>query len=306
MEVARYAPGENWFACVMHDGDWAQVITVEDVPTASLVIYESYAELEVLGEPAEDEVAGLADAIEGAMRAESQEDNSVRIRFANPDACELRDEAPAPSEPTRPNFIRVAYGPSDEWTCEELYGAYTDALLAGDETATRALREKRGEQGCDMWNVRFDVSEMTDQTSVYLTTSSLSFVSEYGQFRSADLVLVCQENTTAALINVGEYLGTDRNGRSRDGKFLMYRIGEHEASSAYWNTSTSGRAVGLWSGGQSIPFIRSLIDEDRLLIRITPTSSSSRELTFFLSGLDNHINELADACGWSAGSDGER
>jgi type VI secretion system protein VasI len=304
VEVARYAPGESWFACVMDDGDWAQTITADDVPTASLVIYESYAELEVLGAPAEEEGARLADAIESVGRAEPLEDNSVRIRFANPDACEMFEEAP--SAPVFQDYTLMAFGDSsDEWTCEELDGAYTDARLAGAWLSRHALLEKRAEQGCDMWDVSFDVSEMTDQTSVHLTTASVPVLDQYLQHQSADLILRCHENITAALINVGEHLGTDLNGRSRDGKFMMYRIGEHEASSAYWTTSTSSGSVGLWSGGQSIPFIRSLIDEDRILVRITLPSGIRRELTFFLSGLDNHINELADACGWSAGLDSE-
>ncbi len=70
----------------------------------------------------------------------------------------------------------------------------------------------------------------------------------------------------------------------------------HEAGR--WSVATNRKAVGLWSGGKSIPFLKRLVEAERLTMRVE-TRDGVYTFAFDLSGARAHVEKLAKACNWS-------
>ncbi|GGE26764.1 hypothetical protein GCM10011345_35960 [Gemmobacter megaterium] len=62
--------------------------------------------------------------------------------------------------------------------------------------------------------------------------------------------------------------------------------------------SNDNRALGLWSGKQSIPFVKSLLGATKIRLRILPVNEDSIETTFNLTGLSDALAPVRKACGW--------
>ena len=145
------------------------------------------------------------------------------------------------------------------------------------------------------WSVRVDTSALDDSKTVVLTLASKDqFLSQYGQFKRGTLIIRCKENTTSLYtIWGGHFMSDNRNGGRVD-----YRVDAKKASTVSMKNSTDHQALGLWSGGQSIPFIKKLVGAERLYIRATPFSQSAVEMSFNITGLEKAIEPLREACGW--------
>jgi type VI secretion system protein VasI len=68
------------------------------------------------------------------------------------------------------------------------------------------------------------------------------------------LALRCIENKTDVVI------GTDQFTMMQESVNVITRMGDNPATTTQWEVSTNSRSVGLWSGAQAIPFIKSLQD----------------------------------------------
>jgi type VI secretion system protein VasI len=79
---------------------------------------------------------------------------------------------------------------------------------------------------------------------------------------------------------------------------VIYRLDEKPAGEKNMRESTDHKALGLWNGGASIPFIKQMFSHEKLLIRATPHSESPVTATFAISGLENAIKPLRENCGW--------
>jgi len=62
--------------------------------------------------------------------------------------------------------------------------------------------------------------------------------------------------------------------------------------------STDNKALGLWSGGESIPVIKKMFGKKQLIARMTPFSESPITVEMDITGLDAAIEPLRTACGW--------
>ncbi len=148
-------------------------------------------------------------------------------------------------------------------------------------------------QGYGKWIIQTEQDELTDGFNVYTKTESKDKVScGWGSWLSfpAELLVRCQENKTAV------YLKTV-NCRLTSGD-VKYRVDKLSARTKRFTESTDDRALGLWSGGQSIPFLKQLIDHDKLVMRITPYRESSETITFSLKGFSSKIVNVRRACHW--------
>ena len=307
---ATYVQGENWFQCALgaESWGWGSTITADDVPDAELEIFSDYAvlvlnrpsEIDGAAQPAESQQEDTGEANAATEREPLLEPALTEIRFHDPRHCEVHPANPAPEpEPAvGDQYMAMAYGDeSAVWSCEDLLEGQLAALMEGRETARGAIREKRGEQGCDLWTVREDVSEMTDDQSVFISTSSLNYLDRLGRYQSASLILRCQENTTSVFISYSARLGNDRN-YDDPGKNLLIRLDDDGAQTEFWRSATSGEAVGLWRGNRAIPFIRRLAESRELRVRVSPDYGNRIDTVFYLNHLDEHLPALASACGW--------
>lgn len=146
------------------------------------------------------------------------------------------------------------------------------------------------------WEVRIETSAMTDDTDVYLTVESEDPVyCSWSRGERVTLMLRCQENTTSVIFITGCHMTSSRYNDYGD---VTYRLDNEEPLVRGFEESTNNRALGLWRGAQAIPFIRAMLDNQRLLARMTPYSDNPIEMEFDISGLDEAIEPLRESCGW--------
>ncbi|MGN7500167.1 type VI secretion system-associated protein TagO [Pseudomonas lactis] len=150
--------------------------------------------------------------------------------------------------------------------------------------------EKKGK-----WVVINEVSKIDDTKSVYLEVSSNEkIIKRSGGSDTATLTIRCRERKTALIITLaGEFLA-DVGGYGS----VTYRIDNLKAKTQSFDASTNNASLGLWSGNESIPVIKSLFDHEVLVVRATPYNQSPETLTFPISELKSVIDPLRKACGW--------
>jgi type VI secretion system protein VasI len=143
-----------------------------------------------------------------------------------------------------------------------------------------------------------DRSPLDDSPSVFLSviaTDPLPNPYGFGDPTYAGVIIRCKENTTAFFITFGDSLMfPEMIGRSD----IDYRLDQDRPGRKELRPSSDMKALGLWRGDTSIPFIKTLLEKDQLFIRAYPMGSSPVEATFPISGLGDAIVPLREACGW--------
>ena len=102
------------------------------------------------------------------------------------------------------------------------------------------------------------------------------------------------ENTTTVLINFNNHFMSDHAG----GGTVEFRRDDSPLYKSRMNESNDNSSLGLWNGGNAIPFIKGLLGTKQLIVRATPFSESAITLTFDVTGVDNAITELRETCSW--------
>ena len=145
------------------------------------------------------------------------------------------------------------------------------------------------------WKLREDISKIDDSKNVFLTLNSDdTFQTRFKKNRTVSLLIMCRENNTSVIFNFADAFMSDNAG----GGTVTFRIDKEKAFKKNLRESTDNNALGLWSGGRSIPFIKSLFEKGNLLMRFAPYNESSSTVNFNISGLKKSIPSLAAACGW--------
>lgn len=170
--------------------------------------------------------------------------------------------------------------PDDRLNCFDQAFVQTETLKGTDNNA---------------WDVRVNKSALDDSTTVVIsTTSSAPIRSRFDGMKNADLLLRCKENTTSAyFIFAGQFM-SDIQGFGR----IDYRVDDTKAKHVNARASTDNEALGLWNGGSAIPFIKGIMGGNSLYVRATPYNESMIEMTFPISGLEEAIKPLREACHW--------
>ncbi len=139
------------------------------------------------------------------------------------------------------------------------------------------------------WNVRTDTSKLTDETNVYITTSSIDPIkNQFGQRISPTLILRCAENTTNLFVTWEMFLGTDTIE-------ITERIDKEKVKKSTWTISTDHKAS---FKRQPIDFIKKLEGKQVLLLELTPYGESPRMVEFDITGIEEVITPLKNACNW--------
>lgn len=145
------------------------------------------------------------------------------------------------------------------------------------------------------WAVEVEKSPLDDSTTVYVSLrSDKPLPGRFGQAEHASLYLRCKEGKTVAYIHFGGHFMSDNRGGGR----VDYRIDMQPARHRMMEESNNNKALGLWNGKASIPFVKELFGGRSLYVRATPFSESMIEATFNISGLETAIEPLRKACKW--------
>lgn len=135
------------------------------------------------------------------------------------------------------------------------------------------------------WDVDIEINPIDDSKTVVLSVKSSSGVSFFGT--PGAFVLRCKSNETDAYINWGNLLGRRA--------FVVSRIGKEEAKRKEWHLSTNRKSS---FHPTPVSFIKNMIGHDILVAQIAPLGKSPITTTFNISGLENAVVPLREACGW--------
>lgn len=145
------------------------------------------------------------------------------------------------------------------------------------------------------WRVRVETSRLDDSKNVFISLTSTNTQSKrFGGEEAGTLFIACRENTTSLFFIFGGNFMADNAGGGR----ITYRIDDRKAQSRGFLESTDHEALGLWSGGTAIPFLKQVFGAKTLLIRAVPLSESALTYDYAVADLEEAIAPLREACHW--------
>lgn len=171
-----------------------------------------------------------------------------------------------------------------------------DRLACFDKASGRTPTSEPGPSEGN-WNVSIKTSDFEDTTDVYMSVESNDPVqcTAFGRHNTARLMIRCSENTTAVFIATDCHLASGFQGYGD----MDVRVDEKPSASISMDASTDNKALGLWRGGSSIPFVKDrLLGGSTLRVRFTPFSMSPVTAVFDISGIDASIAPLREQCSW--------
>jgi type VI secretion system protein VasI len=144
------------------------------------------------------------------------------------------------------------------------------------------------------WDVEVNASVMTDDRNIFAwLSSSNTLPARFGGRGPARMLVRCRENTTALMLMFNDHHMADLQSYGR----VEYRIDDRAMQRVNMTESTDNKALGLWQGNRSIPFIKAMLGHDQLIVRATPFSGSPLTATFPIEGIDNALIEVRETCG---------
>jgi hypothetical protein len=157
----------------------------------------------------------------------------------------------------------------------------------------------------DKWHVTEKQSPMDDSKTVVLAVDSDDEVQgPLGKVRPS-LILRCQEKKTDIYVTTGMAANVEADGEHVVGIRLDDGAARHEN----WSESTDHAALFasdiIWNDheptfhGGRIEFAKKLAAASQLTFQFTPFDGSPQTARFDLRGLDTHVHDVAEACGWA-------
>ncbi len=146
------------------------------------------------------------------------------------------------------------------------------------------------------WESKITTSKMTDDKNITLFLESEEPINcGWNKGEEIILILRCQEQKTSMYFNTGCHMtSSDYN----DYGDVTYRLDNEKARKVEMEESTDNKAIGLWSGGKSIPIIKQMLGKNEMVVRMTPYGQSPFTATFKIAGLAEAIEPLRKECKW--------
>lgn len=171
--------------------------------------------------------------------------------------------------------------------------------LIGRDSAGDAARPDSGADSSSVanllsreWFASDETDPITDQKNVFRTKLPQETPrNKFGGEKSVSLMARCVRNTTSLIISFDSYQIKDRIP-------VTWRFDDTSPQSGRWSVSTSRQAAGLWNGSSAIPFIRQMMQAQKLVLRLS-LDDGTETYTFDLSGAPEQLSPLAQACNWS-------
>lgn len=136
------------------------------------------------------------------------------------------------------------------------------------------------------WLADVKINPIDDSKTVTLVSEAVSGISRRGYPVYA--YIRCKSNETDFFINWNDYIGGDEPA-------VLSRIGNAQAQTSKWDISTDNETT---FHPQPIPFIKSLLASDKLILQVTPYSESPVTVIFDLTNLSESIKPVRDTCKW--------
>ncbi len=147
------------------------------------------------------------------------------------------------------------------------------------------------------WIVTEEKSKIDDSTNVLLNLNSTQQIqNQYGTSAYLQIVIPCREKKTDFYIIFGGHFMASIESYG----MVTFRVDKRPAIQKGLIESTDHKALGLWGGANSIPFIKALFGGSTLFVRATPYNESAVSGEFNITGLQDAIVPLRRACGWTS------
>ena len=176
---------------------------------------------------------------------------------------------------------------------DEIVAGMKGAGTSTDAKGDPALPKGFDRLGVGSWLIKRDKSKVDDSpiVNVIVTAKEDSGRGAYGGQRW--FALRCLENRTNAFVFWQNYLisGLKESATHR------VRVDGSQPVTTTWQMSSNRQATGLWSGGSSIPFIKTLYGKSALIIEVAE-DSGKHVAEFDISGIEDAASAVREACGW--------
>lgn len=168
-------------------------------------------------------------------------------------------------------------------------------LLCYDGIFRNEVKNEPPTEGTGKWRLQSDTSKLEDTTDHYVFLSSDdTFSGRFGGQKKAEFLMRCMENKTSAYFTFGDQFLADIQGYGK----ITYRLDSDKPITKSFNVSTDNKALGLWNGASSVPFLKSLSNRKQLVVRMTPYNESAITVTFDIRGFDEAVKPIRTACKW--------
>ena len=146
------------------------------------------------------------------------------------------------------------------------------------------------------WTTDITTNPLDDSRTVVALLDAVEGVGGMIDPKPITLVARCQSNETDVFIGWHDFLGDDElNDVYSDRKRVTYRFPPADAQTEMWNVSTDNESTFVDS---PIPFLRALVESERLVVQTTPYGESPSTAIFTLAGAEAAISSIAEECGW--------
>ena len=143
------------------------------------------------------------------------------------------------------------------------------------------------------WKLSKTIPVFSDNERFVLETTALETAECRLGSKPAKLVFECHEGKASARFDTHCRISTF--GLSDDG-LVTYRVDRRDVLTRRFTESENNRALGLWDNDNSSAFIQTLKVGAQLAARIKPQTYAPFIATFDLTGIDDAIQPLLEAC----------
>lgn len=171
-----------------------------------------------------------------------------------------------------------------------------DRLSCYDKISGRTPIYTPPAEASGKWEVSTATSKLTDDKNVTLFLTSEEVVNcGWNRGDKIGLVIRCNEKKTSMYFNTRCHMTSSEYNDYGD---VTYRLDSDKARTVGMTESTDNKAIGLWSGGKSIPVIKQMLTKNEMVVRMTPYGESPFTATFKIAGLADAIKPVREECKW--------
>lgn len=139
--------------------------------------------------------------------------------------------------------------------------------------------------GAGAWQVSDEINPLDDTRTVTLLLPASSGTSRFG--RPIVLVLRCMSGDTELYISWSDYVGSEAR--------VTTRVGDAPARTTRWSLSTNSQAT-FYPDDDRAFVMEQLLGASQFVAQVTPYNESPKTAVFDVTGLDQAISPLLEAC----------
>lgn len=137
-----------------------------------------------------------------------------------------------------------------------------------------------------LWEVEFTVDPLTDARTARATLPALQGTGADG--RPIQLLFICAAGRTDAFLDWGYYLPGQRE--------VLLRLDDDGPQPTFWEPEANSTRARYRNEGDVLA--RILVPRRRLVARVAPPRRDPITAVFDLTGMDDAMTPLREACGW--------